>query len=62
MEKEEQKKAIEDFFKEAFRVDGSVDFMSAKEAEEVLRGAAINVIRLNDSKRGTFYLARVVPR
>lgn len=48
-------KEVEDFFKVAFFVDGEVKIVQPE-------GFKIDsVLMLNDSKRGIFYIARVLP-
>lgn len=53
MNKEEK---ILEFFKEAFCVDGNVEFAYGQRFE-----IGRPVVELNDSKRGKFYVALVVP-
>lgn len=47
----EKQKEIEDFWKEAFCVDGPVNMVENKDFVIDV------VVRLEDSKRGTFYIA-----
>lgn len=58
---EEKSRAVLDFYKTAFVIDGEASFMSASEARRIMEGSNVNVIKMTDSKRGTFYLARIMP-
>jgi hypothetical protein len=53
--KEKIKKTIE-FFREAFQVDGKVRIITDDERRGFKLGA---IVEMQDSKRGTFYLAQV---
>lgn len=54
---DEMKKAAVDFFKAAFCIDGEAK-MRFDSKNFVIEG----IVELHDSKRGTFYVARVVPK
>ena len=59
----EVEKEVTDFFKEAFCVSGKVRFLPHKEAEKLLSNCQLIVLELNDIKpKGTFYIARVIPK
>ena len=53
-EKEEMKKEIISYFKEAFYVDGEVKIIN-----EINDFIIDGVVELNDNERGQFYIARV---
>lgn len=57
MTTQEQLEATAKFFKEAFCVDGEVKIFTEPSDREGFKIAA--VIELQDSKRGTFYLAQM---
>lgn len=58
---QEKKDAMANFLKQAFRVNGAVEFVPAGEARELLKGASVSLIRFNDFRRGIFYIAMVEP-
>ena len=64
MKAEDKKKAdqVLSFFKESWCIDGAASFVSEREKREILSGAEINLIRLTDSERGIFYIARIIPK
>ena len=53
---EEKAKVVLEFFKEAFCVDGEVRFATSEENAE-LNKRKLYFIRLEDSKRGIFFVA-----
>lgn len=50
---------VEQFFKDAFAIDGKATVLQPDEARKLLltNHRNIDVIQLEDSKRGTFYVA-----
>lgn len=58
---EEKKQKVLDFFKQAFVVDGAVSFVEPDEAAQLLKNANISIVKLEDSRRGVFYVARLLP-
>lgn len=48
------------FFKEAFCVDGEVRLCTSQENAELLAKKKIAFIKLMDSKRGTFFIGKVL--
>lgn len=50
------------FLKEAFQVDGEVDFITNEALQGLVRTHSLSVMRLQDSKRGTFYVGTFKPK
>ena len=50
------------FFKEAFNVDGEVEFLSPQALRGLILTHSINVMRLEDSVRGVFYVGCFKPK
>jgi hypothetical protein len=55
--KEEMKKGVLNFFKEAFCADGEVKFVEGN-----FKFKVESIIEINDSSRGTFYIAKVIKK
>ena len=61
MTTEEKKKEVEEFFKQAFAIDGTAELVGSK--REIKRAFKIlSVVKLTDSTRGEFYIASVTPK
>lgn len=52
-------KRVTSFFKEAFCIDGEVRILPGKEAQVILANCTINIVELNDSKRGKLYIGAI---
>jgi hypothetical protein len=50
------------FFKEAFQVDGDVEFITPEALQGLIRTHRLSVMRLHDSKRGIFYVGTFKPK
>lgn len=50
------------FIKQAFEIDGDVEFLDQDVAMAVVRTHRISIMRLKDSKRGSFYVATFKPK
>ncbi len=62
MKKQKSKRTeVLEFFKNAFCVD-KARIATRKQAREIVKHAEIYIVELTDSKRGTFYIARLIPK
>lgn len=50
------------FFKQAFAIDGEAELLATPDAKEVIATHIMRIIKLQDSQRGTFYVATFRPK
>ena len=56
-----KKESVEEFFKQAFGVDGAAEIISGTRQQRK-NFKILSVVRLTDSTRGEFYIASVTPK
>lgn len=52
----EEELKVKSFMKKAWAIDGDVKFITNDEARDLLKTHKLDVIKLTDSERGTFYV------